>query len=56
MQMGRWLDRIGMNYISRIWMTQNAIEQFQYLALMDKELKEEIQEAFIHEKLPKIIL
>lgn len=54
MQMGRWFGyRIGYELYPRIWMTQNAIEQFQYLALMDKELREEIHEAFIHEKTPK---
>lgn len=43
MQMGRWFGyRRGYELYPRVWLTQNTQDQFQYLSIMDQELREEI--------------
>lgn len=43
MQMGRWFGyRKGYELLPRIWMTENTRMQFDYLSLMDQELRNEI--------------
>jgi hypothetical protein len=44
MQMGRWFGyRKGYELLPRIWMTQNSMNQFRYLATIEAELREEIK-------------
>lgn len=44
MQMGRWFGyRRNYELLPRIWMTQKTKEQFQFLAALDQELRDEIQ-------------
>jgi hypothetical protein len=48
MQMGRWFGyRKGYELLPRIWMTTNSMDQFEYLATIEAELREEIK---IYEK------
>lgn len=43
MQMGRWFGyRRGYELYPRIWITDNTKEQFEFLSVMDQELREEI--------------
>jgi hypothetical protein len=43
MQMGRWFGyRKGYELLPRIWMTSRCTEKFAYLALVEKELREEL--------------
>lgn len=44
MQMGRWFGyRKGYELYPRIWLTASTVEQFEYLSIMDQELREEIR-------------
>ena len=44
MQMGRWFGyRRGYELYPRIWLTKTTVEQFEYLSIMDQELREEIR-------------
>jgi len=44
MQMGRWFGyRRGYELYPRLWITETTKEQFEYLSLMDQELREEIR-------------
>lgn len=44
MQMGRWFGyRRNYELLPRIWMTQKTKEQFEFLASLDQELRDEIQ-------------
>lgn len=44
MQMGRWFGyRQGYELLPRIWMTENAQDQFAYLASIEADLREEIK-------------
>jgi hypothetical protein len=44
MQMGRWFGyRKGYELFPRIWLTSTTVEQFEYLSIMDQELREEIR-------------
>lgn len=44
MQMGRWFGyRRNYELLPRIWMTQKTKEQFEFLAALDQELRDEIQ-------------
>lgn len=53
MQMGRWFGyRRGYELLPRIWMTENTFEQFQFLATLDEELREELNEFAIGNKHP----
>ena len=43
MQMGRWFGyRRGYELLPRIWLTNDALDKFQYLTLLDTELRSEI--------------
>lgn len=43
MQMGRWFGyRVGYELLPRIWMTDDALDKFQYLTQLDSELRLEI--------------
>ena len=43
MQMGRWFGyRRGYELYPRIWLTDNTQRQFEYLAILDQELRDEI--------------
>lgn len=45
MQMGRWFGyRKGYELIPRIWLTNNTIEQFEFLSVLDQELRDEIKD------------
>jgi len=45
MQMGRWFGyRRGYELIPRIWLTDNAVKQFEFLSLLDQELRDEIKD------------
>ncbi len=44
MQMGRWFGyRKGYELYPRVWLSGNTKEQFEYLSMMDQELREEIR-------------
>lgn len=44
MQMGRWFGyRRGYEQLPRIWMTDSTKRQFEFLALLDQELRQEIK-------------
>ena len=44
MQMGRWFGyRRGYELLPRLWMTERTEEEFEYLAILDQKLREEIQ-------------
>lgn len=44
MQMGRWFGyRKNYELLPRVWMTQKTKEQFEFLAALDQELRDEIQ-------------
>ena len=44
MQMGRWFGyRRGYELYPRIWLTATTVEQFEYLSIMDQELRDEIR-------------
>lgn len=44
MQMGRWFGyRRGYELYPRLWITENAKLQFEYLSILDQELREEIR-------------
>lgn len=44
MQMGRWFGyRRGFELIPRIWLTGNAKRQFEFLSVLDQELRDEIE-------------
>ena len=43
MQMGRWFGfRRGYELLPRIWMTDDTLEKFQFLTMLEEELKEEL--------------
>ena len=53
MQMGRWFGyRRGYELLQRIWITDNALRKFQFLADMDSELRECISQMEIFGKSP----
>lgn len=53
MQMGRWFGyRQGYELLPRIWMTDNTFEQFQFLTILDEELREELKEFALGNKHP----
>lgn len=53
MQMGRWFGyRRGYELLQRIWITDNALRKFQFLADMDSELREFISQMEIFGKSP----
>ena len=44
MQMGRWFGyRIGYELLERLWLTENTKEQFEYLSVLDYELRNEMK-------------
>ena len=54
MQMGRWFGyRRGYELLQRIWLTENAVRQFEFLADMDSELRENIYRMELFNKKPK---
>ena len=54
MQMGRWFGyRRGYELLQRIWLTENAVRQFEFLADMDSELRENIYRMELFRKKPK---
>lgn len=54
MQMGRWFGyRKGYELLPRIWMTENTRLQFEFLSLLDQELRDEIKEMKIKGQTPK---
>ena len=45
MQMGRWFGyRRGYELIPRIWLTNNTKKQFEFLSVLDQELRDEIKD------------
>lgn len=53
MQMGRWFGyRRGYELLQRIWITDNVLRQFQFLADMDSELREYISLMELFNKRP----
>ena len=53
MQMGRWFGyRRGYELLQRIWLTCSAIRQFEFLADMDSELRENIYRMELFRKKP----
>ena len=45
MQMGRWFGyRKGYELIPRIWLTNNTKKQFEFLSVLDQELRDEIKD------------
>ena len=45
MQMGRWFGyRKGYELIPRIWLTDNTKKQFEFLSVLDQELRDEIKD------------
>ncbi|MFW2491721.1 Z1 domain-containing protein [Clostridium chromiireducens] len=54
MQMGRWFGyRKGYELIPRIWITEKTKKQFEFLSELDEDLRKEINEMSITDKLPK---
>ena len=54
MQMGRWFGyRRGYELLQRIWLTDNAVRQFEFLSDMDSELRENIYRMELFKKRPK---
>ena len=53
MQMGRWFGyRRGYELLQRIWLTDNALNQFKFLADMDSELRAYISQMEMFDKSP----
>lgn len=53
MQMGRWFGyRRNYELLPRLWITQTTHEQFKFLAMLDQELRDEIQYMSITGRLP----
>ena len=49
MQMGRWFGyRKGYELLPRLWITEKTKEQFEFLSMLDQELRDEIQYMDIH--------
>lgn len=54
MQMGRWFGyRRGYELLQRIWITDNALNQFEFLADMDSELRAYISQMEMFDKSPE---
>jgi len=54
MQMGRWFGyRRGYELLQRIWITDNALHQFEFLSDMDSELRSCIAQMELFDKSPK---
>lgn len=54
MQMGRWFGyRRGYELLPRIWLTNNALYQFEFLSDMDSELRSYISQMELFDKSPK---
>lgn len=54
MQMGRWFGyRRGYELLQRIWLTENAVRQFEFLSDMDSELRESIYRMELFKKKPR---
>lgn len=53
MQMGRWFGyRRGYELVPRIWLTRNTRKQFEFLSVLDQELRDEIHEMAVMGKSP----
>lgn len=54
MQMGRWFGyRKGYELLQRIWLSRNTVRQFEFLADMDSELRENIYRMELFKKKPR---
>lgn len=53
MQMGRWFGyRKGYELLPRIWMTENTISKFRFLAALEQELREDLMKYMVGEASP----
>ena len=53
MQMGRWFGyRKGYELLPRLWITERTRQQFNFLSVLDQELREEIEKMEVYNKSP----